>query len=71
MQVDWQRSNAKSSYRGTADTAVETGPGKGKAAMLDPDRRGNRGGSNVTFLLQANQCRKTKMRQEKRLNPQG
>ncbi|MBE57057.1 MAG: hypothetical protein CMB01_01640 [Euryarchaeota archaeon] len=32
---------------------------------------GTGGGSNVTFLLQANQCRKTKMRQEKRLNPQG
>ena len=43
MQVDWQRSNVKSNYRGTADTAVETGPGKGKAAMLEPDRRGNRG----------------------------
>ncbi|DAC61282.1 MAG TPA: hypothetical protein D7I10_06495 [Candidatus Poseidoniales archaeon] len=30
---------------------------------------GTGGGSNVTFLLQANQCRKTEMRQEKRQNP--
>ncbi|MBO00706.1 MAG: hypothetical protein CL438_08610 [Acidimicrobiaceae bacterium] len=40
MQVDWQHSNVQSNYRGTVNTAVETGPGKGKAAMLEPDRRG-------------------------------
>jgi hypothetical protein len=65
------KQQCESKLPGTEETAVETGPGKGKAAMLEPDRRG----TGVAVMSQScslvDQSRKAERSQEVRRGPQG
>jgi len=48
-----------------------TGPGKGKAAMLEPDRRGTGVAAMSLSCSLVDQSRKTERNQEVGCNPQG
>ena len=56
---------------GTEETAVKTGPGKGKAAMLELDRRGTGVAAMSQSCSLVDQSRKAERSQEVRRGPQG